>query len=1040
MFSKFFIDRPRFAIVIAIVITLAGFIALKNLPVQEYPTLTPPQINISAIYPGADADTVSKTVAAPLEEAINGTKNLIYMTSTASSNGVITISTYFEIGTDPNLAKVDVNNRVQTALSALPESVRKQGIEVRERTPDLLKVLAFVSEGEKTDDIGISNFVLVNVLDDIKRVKGVGDAVVFGEKKYAMRIWLNPDKMASFGITPVDVYGAISSQNEENVAGGLSQEPNNNMNDFSYSIKGESRLKTVEEFENIIIRGDLDGSTIRVKDIARVALESENYYVNAYYNNQPAVPVGIFLAPGANALEVAKAVDKTIEELSKKFPEDIKYHVPYDPTIFINESINEVIYTLLIAVILVVAVIYIFIGNLRATIIPVLAIPVSIIGTFAGIYALGFSVNLLTLFGLILAIGLVVDDAIVVIENVERVMRQEKLNVKDATIKAMQEITSPIIAIVLVLSAVFIPASFIGGFSGKMFQQFAVTISISMILSGIVALTLTPALCVAFLKHGEIKPIPPIRYFQTMFEHITNSFTKGVRLIIKLSTLNLVIFGVLIFLAYKVYKIIPTGLVPFEDKGSVFVLTYLMPGASLDRTSKVVNDNEKTLLSNKLVSHELSIVGLDLSAFAYKTDSAITFTRLKDWSERKNKDESSMALAGKFMQTFYFNKEGMVFAVNPPPIMGMSMTGGFEMYVQDRTGGDIQTLNKYVQEIVTKANMRPELAGVRTTLNTNVPQYNITVDRDKAESMGVSIADIYRTIQMTFGKAYVNDFNIYGRVYHVNIQSDSSYRNQESDFRNVFVKSARGELVPLISLVNLKKSVTASVVERFNMFQSAKIVGDPKPGFSSGYAMRAIKEVAESVLPSGFSTQWAGTSFQEIRVQETGNTVYIFSIIFVFLILVALYESWLAPISIVLSVPFAIFGAILGVYLGKLENDIYLQVGIITLIGLAAKNAILIVEFAEERLKHKKMNLLDATIEASKIRFRPIVMTSFAFIAGTLPLIISSGAGANSRHIIGATVVGGMLFATFIGTFFIPLFYYTVIKIKQTFRKGAKHE
>lgn len=1036
MFSKFFIDRPRFAVVIAIIVILSGLIALKNLAVQEYPTLTPPQINITAIYPGADADTVSKTVAAPLEEAINGTKDLIYMTSTASSNGVITISVYFEIGTDPNLAKVDVNNRVQTALNTLPEAVRKQGIQVRERTPDLLKVFAFVSENQKTDDVGISNFVLVNVLDDIKRVKGVGDAIIFGEKKYAMRIWLNPDKMAALGITPLDVYSSIASQNEENVAGGLAQEPNNNMNAFSYSIKGESRLKTAEEFEKVIIRSNADGSSITVRDIARVSLDSENYYVNAYYNNQPAVPVGIFLAPGANALDVAKAVDKTISEISSKFPEDIKYHVPYDPTVFISESIHEVIYTLLIAVILVVAVIYVFIGNLRATIIPVLAIPVSIVGTFAGIYTLGFSVNLLTLFGLILAIGLVVDDAIVVIENVERVMRQEKLDVKEATVKAMGEITSPIIAIVLVLSAVFIPASFIGGFSGKMFQQFAVTISISMILSGIVALTLTPALCVAFLKHGEIKPIPPVRYFQKLFEYITLSFTKGVRIIIKLAFLNIILFGVLLFFSYKLYTFIPTGLVPFEDKGSVFVLTYLMPGASLDRTSDVVGDNEKTLLNEKLVSHELSIVGLDLSAFAYKTDAAITFTRLKDWNERKNKDESSMALAGKFMRTFYLNKEALVFAVNPPPIMGMSMTGGFEMYVQDRTGGDIQMLNKYIQEIVAKANTRPELTGVRTTLNTNVPQYKVTVDRAKAESMGVKISDIYRTIQMTFGKAYVNDFNIYGRVYHVNIQSDSMYRNQESDFRNVFVKSSKGELIPLISLIDLQKTVTASIAERFNMFQSAKIVGDPKPGYSSGDAMRSIKEVADSVLPSGYSTEWAGTSFQEVRVQKTGNTVYLFSVIFVFLILVALYESWLAPVSIVLSIPFAVFGALLGVFLGKLENDIYLQVGIITLIGLAAKNAILVVEFAEERLKEQKMNLLDATIEASKIRFRPIVMTSFAFIAGTAPLIISSGAGANSRHIIGATVVGGMLFATMIGTFFIPLFYYLIIRIKLYFKRG----
>ncbi|UOD34829.1 multidrug efflux RND transporter permease subunit [Deferribacteraceae bacterium V6Fe1] len=1035
MFSKFFIERPRFSTVIAITIILLGLIALKNLPVKEYPTLTPPQINISAIYPGADADTISKTVAAPLEEAINGVNDLIYMTSTASS-GILTISAYFEIGTDPEIAKVDINNRIQTALNLLPEAVRRQGIQVRERTPDLLKVYAFVSEGEKKSDTEISNFIQINVLDDIKRIKGVGDAVIFGEKKYAVRVWIKPDKLASLNLTPIDIYQAISSQNAENPGGGISQEPLSKDSSFSYTVKGEGRLQTVKEFENIIIRSNPNGSAIRLKDLADIRLESENYYVNAYYNNQPAIPMGIFLAPGANALEVAKAVDEKINELSTSFPKDIKYHTPYNPTIFINESIHEVIVTLLIAVALVVFVIYIFLGSFRATFIPLLAIPVSIIGTFAGLYALGFSINLLTLFGLILAIGLVVDDAIVVIENVERVMREEKLGRKEATIKAMEQITTPIIAIVLVLSAVFIPASFIKGFSGEMFKQFAITISISMILSGIVALTLTPALCAMFLRETEKKPILPIRLFQAFFQKATTGFTKGVKLIIKMAIINVLVFGIVIFASYKIYKLLPTGLVPIEDKGSIFTLTYLMPGSSLKRTSDVVNNEvEKQLLANKHVNKEVSIVGLDLSAFSYKTDSAITFSQLTDWSERKNKDESSMAIAANFMRQFSASKEALIFTVNPPPIMGMSMTGGFELYIQDRTGADIQVLNKYVQEIVAKANQRQELMGVRSTLNTNVPQYKIEVDREKAKALGVAISDIYTTIQLTFAKGYVNDYNLFGRTYHVNIQASEEFRDNIDDYRNIFVRSNTGKLIPISSLISLKRIVSASVIERFNMFPAAKILGDPKPGFSSGDAMRAIQEVAKEVLPEGYTTAWAGTSFQEVRVKQSGSTAYVFSIIFVLLILVALYESWMAPLSIILSIPFAIFGALLGVFVFRLENDIYLQVGIITLIGLAAKNAILIVEFAEERYKIKGMNILDAVIEASKIRFRPIVMTSFAFIAGTVPLILSSGAGANSRHIIGHTVVWGMVAATFIGTFFIPLLYYMVIRIKMIFKR-----
>jgi len=1035
MFSKFFIERPRFSTVIAIAIILMGVIAIQNLPVQEYPTLTPPQIMISTQYPGADADTISKTVAAPIEEAINGVNDLLYMTSTAS-NGNINISAYFEVGTDPDLAKVDINNRIQTSLSTLPEPVRRQGIEVTERSPDILKVFAFVSEGQKRTDTEISNYVQINVLDDLKRITGVGDAMIFGNKKYAMRVWLKPDKLASLNLTPVDVYGAISSQNAENPAGGIANEPLNEKKAFSYTVKGEGRLKDVKEFENIIIRSNSDGSSVKLKDVADVKLEAENYNIKSSYNGQPAIAMGVYLAPGANALEVSKAVDQTVKDASKLFPEDLKYHVPYDPTIFINESLNEVIKTLLIAVVLVVFVIYIFLGSFRATIIPLLAIPVSVIGTFAGLYALGFSINLLSLFGLILAIGLVVDDAIIVIENVERVMREEKLGRKEATVKAMSEITTPIIAIVLVLSAVFIPASFIQGFSGEMFKQFAITISISMVISGIVALTLTPALCAMFLRETEKKAILPIRLFQAFFERATRGFTAGVKLVIKTSIISIIIFGIMIFVTYRIYTKIPTGLVPLEDKGSILTMTYLMPGSSLQRTRDVVhNEVEKAYLANENVDREMSVVGIDFASFAYKTDSAITFTNLTDWSERQDKGESSMAIAADYMKRFSKSKEALIYALNPPPIIGMSITGGFEMYVQDRTGSDIQTLNKYIQEIVAKANQREELTGVRTTLSTNVPQYKIEVDREKARAHDVSIQDIYRTIQLTFSKGYVNDFNLYGRTYHVNVESLETYRKNINDYRNVFVRSASGDLVPLSALTNLKRIVSASVMERFNMFPAAKLLGDPTPGYSSGDAMDAIKEVTNEVLPAGYTTAWAGTSLQEVKVKRSGNTAYIFSVIFVLLILVALYESWMAPFSIVMSIPFAIFGAILGIFLFNLENDIYLQVGILTLIGLSAKNAILIVEFAEENYKQQGMNIFDAVIEAARIRFRPIVMTSFAFIAGTVPLVLSSGAGANSRHIIGHTVVWGMVAATLIGVFFIPLFYYLVIKLKNMFNR-----
>ncbi len=1038
MFSKFFIERPILSTVIAIVIILAGIIALQELPVQEYPTLTPLQIVVRAVYPGADADTVSRTVAIPLEEAINGVKDMIYVSSTASSDGSLTMSVYFNVGTDPAMARVDVNNRVQIALSALPEEVQKQGIIVRERSPDMLEVLCWISENQKRDIISLSNYVAINVVDDLKRVPGVGDVFLFGEQKYSIRVWLKPDKLAIFRLSPSDISNAINSQNKQFTAGSIGEEPTSSEPVYTYSVKAESRLKTVSEFENIIILSNEDGSSLRLKDVAGVELAAEEYTMKGTYMKQPGIAMGIYLNPGANAVAVGQAVKIKLNEISKNFPPDIKFNVVNDFTRFVKESIKEVIIALIISILLVTLVIYVFLGSFRATFIPVMAIPVSIIGTFAGIFTAGFSINLLTLFGLILAIGLVVDDAIVVIENVERILREEKISVKDATVKAMQQITSPVIAIVLVLSAVFIPASFIGGFSGKMYQQFAITIAISVFISGIVALTLTPALCVVFLKETKPRPFLPIRMFLSMFDKITDNFTKGVKLTIKLAVVNIIVFCIMIILIFHLEHKLPSSLVPMEDKGLVLVLNWMMPGTALNRTLQSELEIERITQSYPEVAQGGGIVGFDFGPIAVKSDSSVTFVNLKDWPDRKRPNQSARALAEDMNRRFSQNKDSLMFAVNPPPIEGLSITGGFEMYIQNRTGESIIKLNEYIQEIVKKANQDPKLMAVRTTLNINVPHYALSVDREKAKSLGVEIDSLYKTLQMTFGKSYVNDVNLFGKTYHVNIQSEGNFRESPSDYNKIFVRSLRGELVPVSSLISIKRIVDTSVVERFNLFPAAKIIGEPKPGFSSGDAMAAIEVIARQVLPAGYTIAWAGTSYQENTLAQTGYTATVYAVVFVLLILFALYESWLAPLAIIMSIPFAIFGAILGVLLRGLESDIYFQIGIITLVGLAAKNAILIVEFAQERYKNQGMPLLEATVEAAKIRFRPIVMTSFAFIAGTLPLALGTGAGAGSRNIIGTTVVAGMFIATTIGIYAIPLFYYLIMRAKQIFEEKVK--
>lgn len=879
---------------------------------------------------------------------------------------------------------------------------------------------------------------MINIVDDLKRIPDVGDVNIFGNKNYSIRVWLKPDKLATYELTTAEVVKAIQSQNEQYAAGQIGQEPMDSQPTFTYTVKTNGRLKNATEFENILLKTNTDGSSLRLKDVAKVELGVEAYYFGGIFNKNPMIPVGIFLASGANALQVSSLVDQKLSEISANFPEDLKIDTAYDPTIFVQESIHEVIFTLILSIALVVGIIYLFLGNLRATFIPVLAIPVSIIGTFAGFYAAGFSINLLTLFGLTLAIGLVVDDAIVVIENVERILRDEtSISVKDATIKAMREITNPVIAIVMVLGAVFVPAAFMGGFSGVMYKQFATTVIISVTISGIVALTLTPALCALLLRKEEEKPFWIIQQFHRFFEIGTQTFSATLRKTIRLGLFNVAVFGVMLGAVYVIMEKIPTGLVPNEDKGAILVINNLMPGAALHRTQEVSQEISSFALQNPLVEKVGAMSGLDFITGAYKTDAGISFVRLKNWSERPRADQTSQAIAAQMMKGLSQNKEAMLIPVTPPPIMGMSTTGGFEMYVQDRTGGNIQLLDTYVKEIIAKASARKELTAMRTTLNTNVPQFLINVDTDKAKSLGVDVSDIFTTIQATFGNTYTNDFNLFGRTYHVNVQAESPFREGTQNYNDVFVKSSEGRLVPISSLATIQRVVGPSVVQKFNMFQAAQISGQPAPGYSSGEALKIIESIAKEVLPSGYTISWAGTSYQEKLLEKSGNTAFVYAIIFVFLILAALYESWSIPFAIVLAVPFALFGAALSVWFRDLQNDIYFQVGLVTLVGLSAKNAILMVEFAMFKLK-EGYSLIDATIEGARIRFRPIVMTSFAFIAGTLPLALSTGAGANSRHIIGTTVVGGMITLTLIGTFFVPLFFYLIMKTKEKLsRKGA---
>ena len=1022
MFSKIFINRPILATVISLVIVLAGLVSMEVLPTEQYPNIVPTEIQVSAVYPGATAEVLADTVAAPLEQEINGVKNMIYMYSNATSSGYLTIGVVFDVGTDSDQATIDVNNKVQAAMAKLPAEVTKQGVTVEEKSNSILQVITMGSSNVQYDTIYLSNYALLNVLDELKRINGVGSASLFANQDYAMRIWLNPDKLADHNLTSADVAAAIQEQNSQFAAGQFGQEPMREYQPYTYSVNTKGRLVNAKEFGNIILKADKDGAILRLKDVARIELGAQDYSMRSSFNGKDCVAMAVYLQPGANALQVAEQVKATMQRLSKNFPEGIKYEIPYDTTTFVKVSINEVIHTFFEAVVLVILVVYLFLQNFRATLIPILAVPVSIIGAFAGMYVLGFSINLLTLFGLILAIGIVVDDAIIVLENVERLMSEEKLSPKDAAIKAMQEVSGPVVAVALVLSSVFLPIAFLGGMTGVMYKQFSVTIAVSVLLSALVALTLTPALCALLIKPEHKTPSAPFRWFNAFFEKLTNVYIAGVKWFLHHRAMAFSGFAAVCVAIFMMFNAVPSGLVPIEDLGNLLVSYSTPPAASLNRTEALTSAVGKQIGANDNVESVLTINGYNMLSGTQNTYSGISFVILKDWEKRQGKGQSATDLGQLFTQIGMSQPEGYGFAFSMPPIMGMSTSGGFEGYIQNKAGKTPAELMAKTTEFITKANQRPELKNVKTTFAVNTPQYTIDLDRDKARMLNVPINAVYTVMQSTFGSLYVNDFTYMGRSFRVSLQSEDRFRRSPDDLRYVFVKSNSGQLIPLSSLITVKRVIGPELINRFNIFPAAKVLGDPADGYSSGQAIAAMEDVAAEVLGNDYGFEWIGSAYQEKLAGGASTQAFVFGLIMIFLILSAQYERWSLPIVVILSVPFAILGALLAIWMRGIENDLYFQVGLVTLIGLSAKNAILIVEFAVMKVE-EGLSYADAAIEAAKLRFRPIVMTSLAFTFGVLPLALSSGAGAASRHAIGTGMVGGMVASTFVATLFVPMLF-----------------
>ncbi len=1018
--SRFFIYRPVFAAVIAILIVIAGLVAAFILPVSQYPEIAPPTVTITTSYPGASAETLARTVAAPIEEQLSGIERLSFFSSNSSSNGTVTITTTFEPGTNVDQAVFTVNNRVQLALPRLPDEVRRSGVIVQKRSIDILLVVSLTSPKSKFNTLYLSNYASLSVVDDLKRVPGISDVTVFGARDYSMRVWLKPDRMAMLSITTTDVANALRAQNAQFAAGKIGAEPAPPGQTLVYTVTASGRLIEPEQFGDIVIRGDGPGGALRLKDIARIELGAANYDTFNTLDGKPTIGMAAFLQPGANALEVARLVKKRMAELKQGFPEDVDYAIPFDTTRFVDASIKEVVKTIFEAAILVVLVVFVFLQTVRATIIPMIAVPVSLIGTFAGLWLVGFSINTLTLFAMVLAIGIVVDDAIVVLENVERLMREERMGPFEASLAAMREVSGAVIAIVLVLCAVFVPVAFLGGIAGQLYRQFAVTVAIAVLISGFTALTLTPALCAIMMKAGGDHESRFFHPFNVAFAWLTRWFMFLVGAAIRHSFISLLLFLGVIGGTVTMFLSIPGSFVPPEDQGYVFTSVQLPDGATLERTGRLTDQAQKMVSANPAVQYVLGIVGFDLIGGGNKTNAATMFVPLVDWDAR---EATAQQVAADIIRKGAGFRDGLVLAFPPPAIRGLGTAGGLEVYVQGRTNADPKALFTVTQDFLAALRAHPALTGVNSFYRPTTPQLRVEVDREKTLALGVPIGEVFDALQSTMGALYVNDFNKFGRTYRVQLQADAAYRAKPEDLGNVFVRaSASGEMIPLKALLRTSSITGPEQLERFNGYLAARVLAAGRPGVSSGEAIRAVEEIAAKTLPQGYQIAWTGQAFQEKRTGSASALAFCLALVMVFLILAALYERWMLPWAVLLSVPFAIGGALTFVMLRGMENDIYFQIGLVVLIGLAAKNAILIVEFAQQGFL-EGMTPIDAALKAARLRFRPIVMTSLAFVLGVAPLVFSTGAGAAARRSMGTGVFGGMLAATFIATIFVPLFF-----------------
>ncbi|MUK92642.1 multidrug efflux RND transporter permease subunit [Aliivibrio fischeri] len=1033
MLSKFFIHRPKFALVISLVMTLMGLIALKVLPIAEYPAISPTVIIVNTVYPGANADVVKKTVAQPLESKINGVEDMIYMSSNIGNDGSYSLRVYFRIGADGDMAQVRVNNLVSQATSTLPPEVKQIGVTVRKKSSDILGVVTLSSPNKTYDSIYLSNYADLNLVERLKRLEGMSDITLLGKKSYSMRIWLNPNKMSTLNLTAKDIISAVKSQNIQVAAGKIGDMPAPDQQQNQYVLQTKGRLTSTDEFANIVIRANKDGSIIRLSDVARLELGAQGYEADGQLNNQPAAVMALYQLPTANALDAMSKVKAAMKEYSKTFPDDLEYNIAYDSTEYVEASIDEVYETLIIAALLVAIVVYVFLQNLRATAIPIIAIPVSIIATFAVMSLMGMTINTISLFGLILAIGIVVDDAIIVVENVERIIHEKHMKPIPATIEAMKEVTGPVLATTLILLAVFVPVALLPGISGKMFNQFAVTICVSVLISAINALTLSPALCGLILTDKHSEPVAPLRAFNRGFDAVTKKYQFLVGFMSQRLLVSSVIYIALIGVLGYTFMTIPTAFVPNEDKGAFMVEMRLPDSASLQRTIPILQDYTRDLLEMDGVEDVVSVSGFSLINMSAIPNAGMLIIKLNNWDERKDPALHQKALMNKVRQMLNTipNANALVFAT--PAIRGMGSVDGFNFVLEDNLGRLPQALAQTTQNFVAKINQLPEVARAFSIFRANVPQRFIDVDRDKAISMGIPLNDIFQTLQSQLGGAYISDFNIYGRSFQVKVQAEQEYRDSTDDINNLYVRNNTGKMVSLGTLVKIKPIFGPDSLMNYNLFGSATINGVPAPGYSSGDVVKAIEKLAENELPKGYSFEWSGMTYQELEAGNAAPIAFALSLLFTYLFLVAQYESWSIPTAVMMAVPIAILGAMATLFALGQPFDLYVQIGMVILIGMSAKVAILIVEFAKVLREEKGYSIIEAAKEAARLRFRAVQMTAFAFIWGVFPLVIASGAGAESRHSLGFAVFGGMILSTLIGTIFTPVFFVTMQGLRERF-------